>query len=224
MVDRDDPVVAWRRQVWWRRLRTWVLVGLPVGVVWGLYLQWPQPPPQRIRVTTPGPEETRRARPDSSAEDRAVVSVKAADLGDTGDIETVYLDDFIEEINAQRSRGVRCPQGWFEAAPLSEDRDLTAASSSHAIWMTETGEYSHISDGNPAGDRPSDRASYFGFDGLVAENIAWGQTSAGAAVRWWADSPTHCPVLMNPDARWVGVAAEPDPLTSGWVWVMLTGA
>ena len=212
-----DPLLQWRRQRWRGRLVRVGVFSVAVASAGAGWWWWPTPQPTRELVyPSPEPRPT-RAPPLSSAADGP------APRPDTDVDLTFSLDDLIDEINARRDAGARCGGRDLRAPPLTEDLRLTDASTSHALWMIDRDDYTHVTRGNPDGDHPQDRASTMGFAGPVSENIAWGQRTPRQVVRWWVRSPTHCPVLMDPDARWVGVAAEPDPETSGWVWVMMTG-
>ena len=63
---------------------------------------------------------------------------------------------------------------------------LTKAAQDHAWFMARTGQFSHFSNGDP-----KKRATKFGYQGSLRENIALGQTSVKEAFQDWRNSNGH---------------------------------
>ena len=79
---------------------------------------------------------------------------------------------------------------------------LTAAASSHAAWMIDTGSISHKQD-NGAG--PRERAQNHGYpSNWVSENIYMGP-SAQSAWTFWLNSPIHYAGLVSPYYNHIGI-------------------
>jgi hypothetical protein len=221
----QDPLRVWRRQVWWRRLARLAGLGFVVALLAVLYTFWPETEPLYGQILYPTPDIRDRSPQTPASVDPVKVVNEPLDTGGGDEASwVVHLDDLVDEINDWRRQGAWCGRWELQGRALVEAPALSAASQSHARWMIETDEYGHVSEGNPEGDDPTRRARYFGFTGVVAENIAWGQRTPDEVVRWWLNSRDHCPILMDPEARWLGIAVEPDPETQGWVWVMMTGS
>ena len=170
-------------------------------------------------VDLPDPERSRRAvavapapapvvrRFGSPAEDAAAV---VHDTGDTG----LPDPEVYPALDRLRAEGGPCGPG---AAALAVDDALTRAAASQAAWLAGSGTRAHHTPAAPDGATPTARARVHGYRGAVGEILAWGHGSGGDAVAWWARSPTHCPVVIDP--RWVAVGAA-------WhdgVWVVLFG-
>lgn len=79
---------------------------------------------------------------------------------------------------------------------------LTAAASSHAVWMINTGRISHTQD-NGAG--PRERAQNHGYpSNWVSENIYMG-ANAQTAWTFWLNSPVHYAGLVSPYYDNIGI-------------------
>lgn len=95
-----------------------------------------------------------------------------------------------EQIDQARSRAVRCGNRELRAGPALRPSDaLTRAARGHARHMAERGFFQHI---DPEGRDSQQRAAAAGFQGAVAENLAWGQTTPEQVVSTWLQSPGHC--------------------------------
>jgi uncharacterized protein YkwD len=70
---------------------------------------------------------------------------------------------------------------------------LTKAAQDHAVYMARTGNFSHYSNGGP-----QNRASRWGYRGMVRENIAWGQTDVNDAFNSWQNSSGHWQSIVSP--------------------------
>lgn len=111
----------------------------------------------------------------------------------------------LEEVNALRATGCKCPGGknFGPAAPLKWDPQLEAAAQKHADDMYRRRYFSHNS---PDGAEFSDRISRAGYDWkTVGENIAKGYPTPRSVVKAWRSSREHCPNLMNPKFDDMGV-------------------
>lgn len=113
----------------------------------------------------------------------------------------------IDATNAQRSNN--------DCSELSNDDSLTNAGMAHAKDMADHDYFSHTSQD---GRSPTDRAAEHGYQGGVAENIAYGQPSAEAVVDAWMDSEGHRANILNCDYSVIGVGAvSNDAGTIYWV-------
>ncbi|TXD38026.1 CAP domain-containing protein [Lujinxingia vulgaris] len=131
----------------------------------------------------------------------------------------------VEATNRARARAQDCGvHGPMEAVgPVEADEALEMAATAHAHDLAAMGALSHTgSDGSDF----VERAERAGFEGQpVGENIAATFRLGEALVRGWIDSDDHCRVLMNPDARFIGVGlfdAEPGARFSTY-WVQVFG-
>jgi uncharacterized protein YkwD len=97
-----------------------------------------------------------------------------------------------------------------------------------AGYMAENDRYGHTADGN----RPSQRATRFGYDYcLVSENIAYQFSSVGFAtvglaerfVDAWKNSPGHRKNMLDPDMVDTGVAVARSDKTGYWYAVQMFG-
>ena len=93
--------------------------------------------------------------------------------------------------------------------PLKLNKALMAAAEGHARNMAEQDFFGHK---DKAGRGITGRVRSQGYRyGLVAENIAAGQKSAGEAVQAWVDSPGHRKNIMNCRFRETGIAMVYQP-------------
>lgn len=72
--------------------------------------------------------------------------------------------------------------------PLKLDERLLKSARAHCQWMCRRNSLQHTT-------------------AAVAENIAWGQSSAAEVVRDWMSSPGHRANILNRSHRLIGVAA-----------------
>jgi uncharacterized protein YkwD len=138
--------------------------------------------------------------------------------GETGEPPSaaVELEMLLDAVDALRDHGSPCDEGGL--APLNVSPTLTRAAQQQAIYLDESGVRAHETPGSPVGSTPIDRASGAGFSGSrVLESLAWNKDGPDGAAAWWAQSPEHCPLLMDPDVTHIGVGV------SGEVWVALVG-
>lgn len=70
--------------------------------------------------------------------------------------------------------------------PQRMSAELCKAAQNHANFMARTGAFSHYSNSGPQA-----RASRFGFQGMVRENIAMGQVNVRSAFHSWQFSSGH---------------------------------
>lgn len=135
----------------------------------------------------------------------------------------VRIEQVVEATNRARARAQDCGEyGWMEAVgPVQADEALEMAATAHAQDLATMDALSHTgSDGSDF----VDRAERAGFEGQpVGENIAATFRLGEALVQGWITSDDHCRVLMNPDARFIGVGlydTEPgEPFSTYWVQV-----
>jgi uncharacterized protein YkwD len=90
----------------------------------------------------------------------------------------------IEQTNAQRLQ--------LGLTPLQVDSTLLASARNHTAWMTNSQTLVHTTS-------------------AVSENIAMGQQTAVEVVQAWMNSPGHRANILNPEHRWIGVAAYSTP-------------
>ncbi|MCB9333430.1 MAG: CAP domain-containing protein [Lewinellaceae bacterium] len=124
----------------------------------------------------------------------------------------------LDEVNALRATGCKCPGGKrFDAAPaLQWEETLEKVAQHHADDMNKRRYFNHTS---PDGTGFSKRIRNAGYDWRqVGENIAMGYPTAKAVVEAWRTSKDHCPNLMNPGFRDMGVGK------AGAYWVQDLGA
>lgn len=214
---------------------------LSVGAIW-LSLQLPEPP--RTRLWTPAePWEDAEgdfatdpdplpAEPEPEPEVVAAAAVApepaprrrpAAPL--SADEQTELLGLLWDRVDHYRKTGARCGDRATPPAPrLRGSVLLDDAAASQASWMAESGDRDHVVPGNPAGRTPADRVISAGFPGgLAGEVLAWGQATPRAAADWWIRSPSHCEVLLDPDATHGGAAVVREPATGDLLWVIVLG-
>lgn len=226
---RDDPIQQWRRARRWRRIFSGAgMLTAGAGVLWLWQQTRPEPVYQIRYLPTPPALRDAPARPNPVPPAPRPRQAEA-DSADSGTLPWSLNEQRAEirdAVDALRAKGVRCGGQWHPPVDrLRSSQGLAQAALAQAAWVADAGEYAHETPDNPAGRDPRERAARAGYGGqVVGENLAWGQATPDAAVRWWSRSPTHCRLLMDPDMQDIGVGAVADPETRhGWVWVMLVG-
>jgi uncharacterized protein YkwD len=111
----------------------------------------------------------------------------------------------LQLVNDVRTRGTRCGQRLFAAAPpLALSGTLTTVAFGHAADMAEHDYFEHQ---GLNGQSPADRVRAVGYrEKLVGENIAYGPKSVAEVVQGWLDSPGHCENIMDPRFAEMGIA------------------
>ena len=126
-------------------------------------------------------------------------------LGNASSVEELTARSVLDEVNALRAKGCKCPGGKrFKAThALSWDDQLEKAAQNHADDMQRKDYFSHDS---KDGTRYTERVRRAGYDwSYVGENIAMGFPTAKAVVEAWRKSKDHCPNLMSPNFKDMGV-------------------
>lgn len=95
--------------------------------------------------------------------------------------------------------------------PVTRSAHADQAAARHAQDMARTGVFTHR---GSDGSSHTDRLRAVGC-GPGAENLAWGQNSAEAAMDAWMASAGHRQNILNPNLRAYGLA------NAGDVWVMV---
>lgn len=101
--------------------------------------------------------------------------------------------------------------------PLAYNYELSVAAQLHTVDTTQNPEIMH--DGSD-GSTPAERQRRHGYDGIYGgEAIAWGWETPASAVEFWVNSPPHRALILNPDAREVGVGYVADGNAPNlWYW------
>lgn|GEM_PF-622456 len=106
--------------------------------------------------------------------------------------------------------------------PLHFEPRLQAAALAHACDMAKKGYFSHRS---PSGTKPKARLRRQGCRaGLVAENIAAGQTDPKELVQDWMNSPGHRKNMLlgrGVNQYGIGIAKAGKAYTHGYLWVLV---
>ena len=88
--------------------------------------------------------------------------------------------------------------------PYEYNESLSQAAQRHTNDMAFNAFWGH--DGSD-GSRPAERQEAAGYaGGYGGEATAWGFEYPSGAVGFWLDSPTHRPLILNPNADQVGIA------------------
>ncbi|AHM03386.1 Putative transmembrane protein [Roseibacterium elongatum DSM 19469] len=104
--------------------------------------------------------------------------------------------------------------------PLVISESLCRAALSHARDLAGQGLVGHR---GTDGSTPAMRAPRTGFDGRVlGEVVARAPDHEVSVLRDWLDQPESRAVLLDPQARQMGVARHVTPDGMGW-WVLLVG-
>jgi len=106
--------------------------------------------------------------------------------------------------------------------PLHFEPRLQASALAHACDMATKGYFSHRS---PSGSKPKARLRRQGCRaGLVAENIAVGQTNPRELVQDWMHSPGHRKNMLlgrGANQYGIGIANAGKAYTHGYLWVLV---
>ncbi|MCF6316980.1 MAG: CAP domain-containing protein [Marinosulfonomonas sp.] len=117
-------------------------------------------------------------------------------------------------INNERSKSGR--------KSLSVNSKLQASAQAHACDMSVKGYFSHV---GKDGSKPKRRLQRQGCRaGLVAENIAVGQTSPQDLMSGWMSSPGHRKnILLGRGVKQygIGIANAGKAYTHGYLWVLV---
>jgi uncharacterized protein YkwD/PKD repeat protein len=102
-------------------------------------------------------------------------------------------------------------------APLVYSYELSIAAQLHTEDMVGNPEIMH--DGSD-GSLPPERQRRYGYQGIYGgEAVAWGFDSAAPVVEFWVNSPPHRILILNPNAREVGVGYYADGRAPNiWYW------
>ncbi|HGG64235.1 MAG TPA: CAP domain-containing protein [Rhodobacteraceae bacterium] len=119
-----------------------------------------------------------------------------------------------QAINAQRAAHGR--------KPLRFEPRLQASALAHACDMAVKGYFSHR---GANGSKPKSRLRRQGCRaGLVAENIAVGQTNPSELVKDWMSSPGHRKNILlgrGTNQYGIGIAKAGKAYTHGYLWVLV---
>ena len=101
--------------------------------------------------------------------------------------------------------------------PLAYSYELSIAAQLHTVDMAQNTEIMH--DGSD-GSTPAERQQRYGYTGIYGgEAVAWGWESAVPVVEFWVNSPPHRALILNPNAREVGVGFTADGTAPNlWYW------
>lgn len=106
------------------------------------------------------------------------------------------------------------------APALTLDPALNAAAAAHSRDMAAQNRAWHF---GSDGSSPLDRAQRAGFSGeLVGENISESYENDIATLQAWMETRDTRDVIMDPNARTLGVAWYQEPSKKIW-WTLLTG-
>lgn len=106
--------------------------------------------------------------------------------------------------------------------PLTYSYELSIAAQLHTVDMAQNTEIMH--DGSD-GSRPAERQQRYGYSGIYGgEAVAWGWESPVPVVEFWVNSPPHRTLILNPNAREVGVGFTADGTAPNlWYWAVEFG-
>lgn len=101
--------------------------------------------------------------------------------------------------------------------PLDYSYELTVAAQHHSLDMAQHPEVMH--EGSD-GSRPIERQQRYGYRGIYGgEAVAWGWESPIPVVEFWVNSPPHRVLILNPNAREVGIGFYADGAAPNiWYW------
>ena len=94
--------------------------------------------------------------------------------------------ELFDETNTVRKMGAWCGSKYYGATTrLDWEETIARAACRHSRDMARRGFFSHT---NPDGRGTRERTDDVGFQGIVAENLAWGKNSPKDVVKMWAYS------------------------------------
>lgn len=101
--------------------------------------------------------------------------------------------------------------------PLAYNYELSVAAQLHTVDMSQNPEIMHE---GTDGSRPAERQQRYGYTGIYGgEAVAWGWESPVPVVEFWVNSPPHRALILNPNAREVGVGFTADGTAPNlWYW------
>jgi len=102
--------------------------------------------------------------------------------------------DLLVLVNAERSTA--------GCGPVRFDERLTTASQGHSRSMAEENYFGHVA---PDGTTARGRADAVGYEGLIGENIAAGQSTAEQVMQGWMNSAGHRDNIMNCRYTQIGI-------------------
>lgn len=139
--------------------------------------------------------------------------------------ETADLRSDLEKLRQEELRRVNALRAERRREGLQRHPSLDLAAQSYAEDMLRRGFYGHYSpEGQDVGDRVR-QARY--LYRKVGENIASGQTSVGAVMSGWIDSPDHLHNLLDREFTEIGIGFAAGPTRDGsygFLWVQVFGA
>ena len=102
-------------------------------------------------------------------------------------------------------------------APLAYNYELSVAAQMHTEDLVSNPNIMH--EGSD-GSRPPERQRRYGYLGIYGgEAVAWGFDNAVPVVEFWVNSPPHRTLILNPNAREVGVGYYADSRAPNiWYW------
>lgn len=101
--------------------------------------------------------------------------------------------------------------------PLTYSYELSIAAQLHTRDMAQNPEIMHE---GTDGSTPAERQQRYGYLGIYGgEAVAWGWESPVPVVEFWVNSPPHRTLILNPNAREVGVGFTADGTAPNlWYW------
>ena len=101
--------------------------------------------------------------------------------------------------------------------PLVYNYELSIAAQLHTVDMAQNPEIMH--DGSDD-STPAERQQRYGYLGIYGgEAVAWGWQSPVPVVEFWVNSPPHRTLILNPNAREVGIGFTADGTAPNlWYW------
>lgn len=114
-------------------------------------------------------------------------------------------NELLRLVNEVRSKGYTCGGQYYPPVPpLTWNKQLESAATSHANYMNDNKTLSHTGNG---GSNPGDRITATGYKwSYYAENIAMGQQTERDVMNSWLSSSGHCKNIMSKSATEMGAA------------------
>lgn len=147
----------------------------------------------------------------------AACSPRTDDVGPEPFTPTETAREVLDLVNQARSTTQVCGSERKSAVPaLRLEQRLTGAAQAHSEDMAEHRTMGHVGSNGSTFIQRAERSGYHWS--ALAENVAWGYTTASGVVAGWLESPGHCVNIMNPSVTELGVGLE------GTYWTQLFGA